>query len=405
MSRVLQEAIFSCRKKGTLVFLKESLRISMREINYLASKPHYELLDGLRGVAAVLVVCFHLLEAHSGGNHLNQIINHGYLAVDFFFMLSGYVIGYAYDDRWDHMSMWSFFKRRLVRLHPLVILGSLFGVALFYFQKSAIFPKLEGTPVSTLLLVMLLGCTLLPLPLKYDIRGWTEIHPLNGPAWSLYFEYIGNILYALVIRRVPTFALAFLVAVAGGFTICHGVTSPTGDMVGGWALNWEQQSIGFIRLAYPFAMGLLMARLGWKIRVKGAFGWASLLLFVILALPRFGGTSAYWVNGLYEALAIIFVFPVIVLIGAGGTTVGKISSATCKFFGDISYPIYITHFPMILIYTAWAANTQATIAQGLPWMILCVVLSITVAFIALEFYDKPLRRWLTDRILKRTKEN
>lgn len=55
--------------------------------SYLTSKPHYEILDGLRGVAAAMVVAFHLLEAHSGGNHLNQIINHGYLAVDFFFML------------------------------------------------------------------------------------------------------------------------------------------------------------------------------------------------------------------------------------------------------------------------------------------------------------------------------
>ena len=83
---------------------------------YLSSKPHYEILDGLRGVAAAMVVAFHLLEAHSGGNHLNQIINHGYLAVDFFFMLSGFVIGYAYDDRWNRMSMGTFFKRRLIRL-------------------------------------------------------------------------------------------------------------------------------------------------------------------------------------------------------------------------------------------------------------------------------------------------
>lgn len=58
------------------------------QTTYLASKPHYEILDGLRGVAAVMVVAFHLLEAHSGGNHLAQIINHGYLAVDFFFMRS-----------------------------------------------------------------------------------------------------------------------------------------------------------------------------------------------------------------------------------------------------------------------------------------------------------------------------
>ena len=83
---------------------------------YLASKPRYEILDGLRGVAAMLVVAYHLFETYYHGAP-NQPINHGYLAVDFFFVLSGFVIGYAYDDRWDKMSIWAFFKRRLIRLH------------------------------------------------------------------------------------------------------------------------------------------------------------------------------------------------------------------------------------------------------------------------------------------------
>ena len=91
------------------------------QTTYLTSKPHYEILDGLRGVAALMVILFHLFEAHAGGNHLTQIINHGYLAVDFFFMLSGFVIGYAYDDRWDRMTLGAFFKRRIIRLHPMVI--------------------------------------------------------------------------------------------------------------------------------------------------------------------------------------------------------------------------------------------------------------------------------------------
>ena len=70
---------------------------------YLASKPRYEILDGLRGVASMIVVAFHLFETYSG-NPVHQILNHGYLAVDFFFVLSGFVVGYAYDDRWDRMS-------------------------------------------------------------------------------------------------------------------------------------------------------------------------------------------------------------------------------------------------------------------------------------------------------------
>ncbi len=179
--------------------------------SYLASKPHYEILDGLRGVAAVMVVIFHLFEAHAGGNHLEQIINHGYLAVDFFFMLSGFVIGYAYDDRWNRMSTVTFFKRRIIRLHPMVIVGSIVGAVFFFFQESPCFPPIQNTTVGTMLLVMLLGCTLLPLPLKWDIRGWAEMHPLNAPAWSLYFEYIGNILYALFVRRFSKTALTVLV--------------------------------------------------------------------------------------------------------------------------------------------------------------------------------------------------
>ena len=97
------------------------------EETVFAEKPRFEILDGLRGVAAVLVVAYHLLESYCGGDHTKQILNHGYLAVDFFFVLSGFVIGYAYDDRWAKgLTTWGFFKRRLVRLHPMVVFGTLY---------------------------------------------------------------------------------------------------------------------------------------------------------------------------------------------------------------------------------------------------------------------------------------
>ncbi len=109
----------------------ESSKISAAA--FADTKQHYEILDGLRGVAAVTVVCFHLFEAFAT-SHIDQRINHGYLAVDFFFILSGFVVGYAYDDRWQRMSAWEFLKRRFIRLHPLVVLGALIGAAVFYFQ-------------------------------------------------------------------------------------------------------------------------------------------------------------------------------------------------------------------------------------------------------------------------------
>ena len=166
------------------------------------SKRHYEILDGLRGVAAIMVVIFHLFETFNENNHQKQIINHGYLAVDFFFLLSGFVIGYAYDDRWETMTLKSFFKRRLIRLHPMIIMGMIVGAIGFYFGASTtVFPIISSVPVWKMLLYMLVGFTLIPLPVPWDIRGWQEMHPLDGPAWSLFFEYIGNFLYAVIVDR------------------------------------------------------------------------------------------------------------------------------------------------------------------------------------------------------------
>jgi len=133
------------------------------------------------------VIVFHVFETFTGGNRFVQILNHGYLAVDFFFLLSGFVVAYAYDDRWNQFSQWDFYKRRLVRLQPMVVMGSIIGAALFYFGAgSVVFPPIAATPVWKLIIVMIIGATLIPVPLSMDIRGWTEMHPLNGPAWSLF---------------------------------------------------------------------------------------------------------------------------------------------------------------------------------------------------------------------------
>lgn len=149
---------------------------------YLASKPRYEILDGFRGVAALLVVAFHLLETYSNGP-ATQIINHGYLAVDFFFVLSGFVIGYAYDDRWDRMSIGAFFKRRLTRLHPIVIVGTLIGAALFFFAGTA-FPRTMEISWWKFVLCLVMGLLMIPCGTGLDIRDWGETNSFNGPKYT-----------------------------------------------------------------------------------------------------------------------------------------------------------------------------------------------------------------------------
>src|SRR6186713_1278947 len=110
--------------------------------NNLRTKPHYQILDGLRGVAAIIVVLFHLVEPLAK-SHFDNLVNHGYLAVDFFFLLSGYVIGYAYDDSWDKLTIRGFLRRRFERLQPLVVLGMTLGAIGFYFTNSTIWPLIH----------------------------------------------------------------------------------------------------------------------------------------------------------------------------------------------------------------------------------------------------------------------
>ncbi|HEV3326914.1 MAG TPA: acyltransferase [Puia sp.] len=367
---------------------------------YLESKSHYEILDGLRGVASILVVVFHVLETYSG-DRFHQIINHGYLAVDFFFVLSGFVVAYAYDDRWSKMTQWDFYKRRLIRLQPMVIIGTIIGAVLFYAQASGAFPLISTTPVWKMLLVMLLGFTMLPLPVSMDIRGWQEMHPLNGPAWSLFFEYIANILYALIVRRFSKTLLAVFVFLSACFLVQYLVMGPQGDVIGGWALDNTQLHIGFARVLYPFFAGVLLMRIGKLIHVKSAFAICSLLLIVIFSIPRIGGTEHLWANGLYESVCIIVLFPLIVYIGASGSMTGKYSTKICRFLGAISYPLYITHYPFIYLHLAWVANNKVPMATGLLAGLGVVVVSIAVAYASLKLYDEPVRKWLTNRFLRK----
>ena len=370
------------------------------------SKSHYKILDGLRGVAAIMVISMHIMESFAGGDATKMYINHGYLAVDFFFLLSGFVIAHAYDDRWNNMSIKDFFKRRLIRLHPMIIIGMTVGAICFYFSASTVvFPPIGSTPVWKLILTMLIGYTLIPIPVSMDIRGWAEMHPLDGPAWTLFFEYIANILYALVLRRASKPVLAVLTLIAAVALIQYGVNGGRGDLIGGWSLTAEQLRIGFTRLCYPFLAGMLLSRITRPGNMGNTFIWCSLLLIITLALPRIGGsnTAHFWMNGLYESLTIIVVFPLVVFLGASGNIKNNSLANASRFLGDISYPVYIIHYPFIYIFTAWVVDNHKTFAQAWPVGLLLLAGVVTLAYVFLKLYDIPVRKWLTQKYLSRKK--
>ena len=379
---------------------------------YLASKPRYEILDGLRGVAAVLVVLFHLLETYSNGQ-ATQIINHGYLAVDFFFVLSGFVIGYAYDDRWDKMTTWGFFKRRLVRLQPMVIMGTAVGACFYLFGQGYGFPLIGNVSGWKVLLAFVMGCLMIPCGAGMDIRGWGEINSFNGPNWSLTWEYVGNILYALVFRRLPKIGLAILAAAAAFCTLdlcldwnvfgllTEGHAGHRYTVIGGWSLTAEQVYIGLTRLFYPFIIGLLISRIGKFINVKNGFWWCSLILAVLFSIPCVGGADNI-LNGVYNATCILVLMPLVVMMGAGSQIKGEKSAKVCNFLGEISYPLYITHYPLMYMQMNWAwSHPDAPAYAHVMVCIGCFLLSIGIAYACLKLYDIPVRKWLTEKWLKK----
>lgn len=387
-------------------------KTTLSSAHFADTKPHYELLDGLRGVAALLVLVYHIFEGlafaqatNGAGDGIITTFNHGHIAVDFFFMLSGFVISYAYDDRWNRMSLGNFFKRRLIRLHPMVIMGAIIGAITFLLEGCKQWNG-EITPTSWVMIAMLLTMFMIPaLPgTPYEVRGNGEMFSLNGPTWSLFFEYIGNILYALFIRLLPTKALALLAIALGIAHAWFFVGDISGyDMIGvGWTINDHNFWGGLVRMLFPFTIGMLLARTHKPCKIKGAFWICTILLVATFAAPYI--TSGYGIslNSLYEVVCIALLYPLIVWAGACGNCNDNVTGRINKFLGDISYPLYIVHYPIMYIFYKWLIKKEYyTFGEVWGIAITVVISSILLAYAVLKLYDEPVRRYLAKRFLKK----
>lgn len=240
----------------------------------------------------------------------------------------------------------------------------------------------------------------------YDVRGNGEMYSLNGPCWSLFFEYIGNILYALFIHKLSTKALGVLTAVLGVCLACFAIFDVSGyGMIGvGWTLDTVNFIGGMIRMLFPFSLGMLLSRNFKPIKVRGAFWICSLVLLALFIVPYIEGAEPVCMNGVFEALCVVVVFPALVVIGASGTTTDKRSTSICKFLGDISFPLYVVHYPFMYLFYSWLIkNKLYTFGETWQVAIVVVVWNVILAYICLKLYDEPVRKWLSNKFLKKHK--
>lgn len=371
-----------------------------KTLHKLNSKPHYQILDALRGVAAFFVLWYHVFEAFCT-SPIDQRFNHSYLAVDFFFILSGFVIGYAYDGRWKSMTTGEFFKRRLIRLHPMVIVGAVLGVVTFFIQGGV---QWDGTKTAIPMVVAAFLLTICMLPAipgsGPEIRGNGEMFPLNGPNWSLFFEYIGNIFYAIFIHKMSNRVLTVLVAVCGlgvaAFAI--GNLSGAGHIGVGWSLLDYNLLGGMLRMMFSYSAGLLISRVFKPHNIKGSFWICTLLLGILFTMPHLGG-GRLWINGIYDTFCIVVAFPIILCIGASGTVKSGRMGTLCRYLGDLSYPVYIIHYPFMYLYYAWVWKKGLTFGE--TWYVAAGIIigSIILAYIVLKFYDEPVRKRLAGKFI------
>ena len=347
----------------------------------LKTKQHFEILDGLRGVAALGVVVFHFTEFIFPSSNVN-FIGHGFLAVDFFFCLSGFVIGYAYDDRIGKTGVLEFFKSRTIRLHPLVILGSVLGLIGFLVDPFGGHP--EAYSPGRLALILVSSMLLIPFPAMQE--RYFNLFSFNAPAWSLFWEYVANIVYAFVLYRIGRRYLILVLIVAAaslGYVAYH-----ANALLGGWDGNsfWD----GGARVLYSFTVGLLIYRYNLIIKNKLGFIGLAILLLMALMMPHFK-----W-NWLAELLVVLLYFPLLIALGAGAT-LGAGLKKLCVFSADISYPLYMTHYVGIWIFGNYMISHKPPTSQIVYIVIAGVTLLIGMAYLVMVAYDIPVRKYLSSK--------
>lgn len=335
----------------------------------------YKVLDGLRGIAAIGVLLWHLSIIG-----LPHIAPHGYLAVDFFFLLSGFVISHSYQERLSSMLFHDFLKLRIIRIFPLCTLGILVGSVYFIIRYFA--RRDSQYSINDILFGTLFNLFLLPKPWISGAPTDT-IFPSNTPLWSLSLEMLVNLFWAFAAYKVRSRVLLGVVCGAGAVVVYSVMQHHTADL----GSTWPTYVGGLSRAVFGFYAGALI----WRFRpLPGSnhrISWISLMLLVFsLLAPEMGG-------GLYDLVAIFGLFPLALYCAACADL--RVEQRLLVIIGDLSYPLYVIHFPILLFFVGFARTFHFDHLMPPLVTVPITMVCILAAVILSRYYDRPIRRFIT----------
>jgi peptidoglycan/LPS O-acetylase OafA/YrhL len=335
------------------------------------SHQRFPALDWLRGVAAIAVVLFHFLSTSNP-----NILVHAGLAVDFFFSLSGFVVAHAYENRLrSSLSVTEFMKLRLIRLYPMLLIGSVIG-ALGYVRAYS---------PGTLLLAELAALALMPTPLASIAEGRAAI-AANPPEWTLVLELYGNLFYALIAKRLSNqWLLVIIVVSAALYELAFGLYGP-----GGFGYSWPTALGGIPRFSLSFCLGIGVYRLFIAGIIPPAVPMAvsTVCLVAVFLLPC--PPSLEWA---FSSLVVIVIFPLIIASSLS-LKVGRLLPVSI-IMGELSYPLYILQGGIVPHARALALRVGHGGIFSLTVVVASTVAYAVVAFVIWKQVDVPLRRWLS----------
>lgn len=329
-----------------------------------------EALDGLRGFAALAVLVHHL--------HLPVGFARGYLAVDFFFLLSGYVIAHAYEARLaGGLGIFAYMKQRIERLYPMIFLSGLLGLLVWPYMEADgyFFPK---GPIEPLLAI---ACQLLMIPFLLS----STQYPFNVALWSILFELGINFIHALLRPWLRSWLLALIVIGCGGWLIR--IASEHWQVNFGWGI--DNYWLGFPRVGFGFFLGILLYRhehLWLRFVPRLPFLVIGVVLMALLGLPETKG-PIFWET--YRDPIVIAAMPFLLMLGR--TSFGSVRLSTA--LGSLSYPLYALHGPMLVV--AYAVGAHLGLLSG-PWAIPAMISGglavVGLCWLAALFIEEPLNR-------------